>query len=65
MFKPVYVETPFSRLRTGGYIVLGNNMLILEGINLKDVPEGRYTLFCLPLKIKGGEASPVRAVLVN
>ena len=43
--------------------LLENGILILEGINLKDVPPGRYTLICLPLKIKGGEASPVRAVL--
>ena len=41
-----------------------NGVLILEGIHLKDVPAGKYTLFCLPLKIKGSEASPVRAILV-
>lgn len=45
--------------------VLGNDILVLEGINLKEVPPGRYTLFCLPLKIKGGEASPVRAILLR
>ena len=44
--------------------LLGNDILVLETINLEDVPPGRYTLFCLPLKIKGGEASPVRAILV-
>ncbi len=43
--------------------LLGNNILVLEGINLKEVPAGTYTLLCLPLKIKGGEASPVRAIL--
>ncbi|MFC1871593.1 cyclase family protein [Chloroflexota bacterium] len=45
--------------------MLGNNILVLEGLNLKGVPLGRYTLYCLPLKIKGGEASPVRAILVS
>lgn len=45
--------------------LLGSNILILEGINLKGVPTGRYTLFCLPMKIKGGEAAPVRAILVG
>lgn len=45
--------------------LLGNNVFILEGINLAEVPPGRYTLICLPLKIKGGEASPVRAVLLR
>lgn len=45
--------------------LLGSGILILEGINLKGVPPGGYTLICLPLKIKGGEASPVRAILVD
>jgi arylformamidase len=45
--------------------ILGNNILILEGIDLKAVPPGKYTLFCLPLKIEGCEASPVRAVLLQ
>jgi len=39
--------------------------MILEGINLAKVPEGDYTLIALPLKIKGAEASPVRAVLIR
>jgi arylformamidase len=47
------------------YELLGNEILILEGINLKNVPPGRYTLFCLPLKIKGAEGAPARAVLVR
>ncbi|MGE0082840.1 MAG: cyclase family protein [Desulfococcaceae bacterium] len=45
--------------------LLGNDILILEGINLRDVPPGNYTLFCFPLRIKKGEASPVRAVLLE
>jgi arylformamidase len=46
-------------------IILGNDIFILEGINLADVPPAKYTLFCLPLKISGAEASPVRAILVR
>jgi arylformamidase len=45
--------------------LLENDVLILEGIDLADVPCGRYSLICLPLSIKGAEASPVRAVLVR
>ena len=45
--------------------LLGNDILILEGANLKDVPLGRYILFCLPMKVKGSEGSPARAVLVR
>jgi len=44
---------------------LAHDILILECINLKPVPEGDYILFCFPLKIGGGEASPVRAVLAK
>ena len=36
---------------------------ILEGIVLAEVPEGRYELIALPLKLVGFDASPVRAVL--
>lgn len=45
--------------------LLENDTLILEGIDLAAVPCGRYSLICLPLSIKGAEASPVRAVLVR
>jgi len=38
---------------------------ILEGVNLAGVEPGDYLLICLPLKLKGAEASPVRAVLAE
>ena len=41
------------------------NMSILEGVELKDVSEGVYTLIALPLPLKDADASPVRAVLVT
>jgi arylformamidase len=37
---------------------------ILEGLRLAAVPAGRYVLVALPLRVLGGEASPVRAVLL-
>jgi arylformamidase len=36
---------------------------ILEGLVLKDVPEGIYELIALPLAMKDLDASPVRAIL--
>jgi arylformamidase len=45
--------------------LLSNDVLILEGIDLIDVPDGKFTLICLPLKIKESEGAPTRAVLVN
>ncbi|MFP4476713.1 MAG: cyclase family protein [Desulfatibacillaceae bacterium] len=41
------------------------DVLVLENANLAGVPAGDYTLACFPLKIRGGEASPVRAVLLG
>lgn len=40
-----------------------NEMANLEGVVLDDVAEGTYELIALPLPIRGGDASPVRAVL--
>lgn len=42
---------------------LANDMAILEGLVLQDVPEGVYELIALPLRLVGFDASPVRAVL--
>ena len=43
--------------------ILRHDMSILEGLVLKDVPEGMYELIALPLPLVGFDASPVRAVL--
>ena len=37
----------------------------LENVNLAQVPAGEYQLIALPLKLKGLDASPVRAVLID
>jgi arylformamidase len=38
-------------------------IIILENLDLRAVTPGVYELIALPLKIKGGDGSPVRAVL--
>ena len=40
-----------------------HGMTILEGLALKDVPDGDYELIALPLRLVVLDASPVRAVL--
>jgi arylformamidase len=42
---------------------LAHSMAILEGLWLRVVPEGRYELIALPLRLVGFDASPVRAIL--
>lgn len=43
--------------------IYAHDMAILEGLVLRHVAPGSYTLIALPLAIVGGDASPVRAVL--
>jgi arylformamidase len=40
-----------------------HGLAILEGIVLDAVSAGDYELICLPLRLQGLDASPVRAVL--
>jgi arylformamidase len=42
-----------------------HGMANLEGLLLSHVPGGLYTLAAFPLRIEGGDGSPVRAVLVG
>lgn len=44
-------------------ILLGAGVVILEGLDLQNVPAGPYDLLCLPVRLHGTEAAPVRAVL--
>lgn len=39
-------------------------LIIVEGLNLHEVAEGRYQLVCLPLSLPEADASPVRAILL-
>ncbi|MFR8229720.1 MAG: cyclase family protein [Anaeromassilibacillus sp.] len=45
--------------------LLSAEIPILEGLDLSQVEEGTYTLIAFPLFLKGAEASPVRAVLLD
>ena len=38
-------------------------IIILENLDLREVSPGGYELIALPLKIKGGDGSPIRAIL--
>jgi len=38
-------------------------LFILENLDLREVAAGVYNLIALPLRIKGGDGSPIRAVL--
>ena len=46
-------------------ILLGADVVLLEGIVLKDVDEGKYFLSAAPLNLGGCDGAPCRAVLVR
>lgn len=46
-------------------IILGANIGVIEDMRLEKVQEGLYFMSAIPLKIKGAEASPVRAILIK
>ena len=45
--------------------LLSHGVVIVEGLNLSDVPAGRYELICLPLRLRSnkGDGAPARVVL--
>lgn len=66
----VGVDTPSvdpqqDKLLESHRAVAARDMAILEGLVLAGIAPGFYTLIALPLKIEGGDASPVRAVLLE
>lgn len=45
------------------HILLRNGVVVLEGLNLREAPPGDDELMALPIKVKGADGAPVRAVL--
>lgn len=47
------------------HTLLEKEIVILEGIDLNDVPAGEYELICLPMKYRGGtgDGAPARCIL--
>lgn len=44
-------------------ILLENDVVVVEGLNLDNIKSGIYDLTCLPIRIKGVEGAPARAIL--
>jgi arylformamidase len=45
------------------HALLGNRVVVVEGLDLSAAPPGEYELLCLPLRIAGGDAAPARVLL--
>jgi arylformamidase len=44
-------------------VFLGNGVVPLEGLDLRQVDPGPYRLYCLPLKLVGSDGAPARVLL--
>ena len=45
--------------------LLGAGVVAVEGLDLRGVEPGEYTLVCAPLKLVGAEGAPARVLLVR
>lgn len=43
--------------------LLGAGVIIVEGLDLRNVPPGAYTIACAPLKVVGADGAPARVFL--
>ena len=45
--------------------LLGNGVLVVEGLDLRSIEPGLYGLLCLPLRVAAGDGAPARVLLIR
>ncbi|MBN9388316.1 MAG: cyclase family protein [Chloroflexi bacterium] len=45
------------------YTLLGKKVVVVEGVDLRGIEPGEYTIFALPIKIKDADGAPARVLL--
>ncbi len=56
---------PFKRSRPTHEVLLQSEMIVIEGLDLRKVEPGFYTLVCLPIKLGKTDGAPARVILLN
>ncbi|MEN6298591.1 MAG: cyclase family protein [Anaerolineaceae bacterium] len=56
---------PYKQGKLPHEIFLKSGVVIVEGLNLSKVSQGRYSLYCLPLKLLNADGAPARAILIG
>jgi arylformamidase len=56
---------PFDQVTPTHKTFLSAGVVIVEGLDLSQVPQGRYNLYCLPIKLGGSDGAPARAILIG
>lgn len=59
------VEAPGSTGHPAHKVFMRAGTVIAEGLDLSEVPAGKYLLVCAPLKLKGGDGGPSRIFLIR
>lgn len=55
---------PFNDSVPTHRVLLGAELVVLEGTDLSQVPAGHYQLICMPVKLGGSDGAPARAALI-
>jgi len=45
------------------HMLLGGGVIVIEGLNLREVEPGIYDMLCLPLRVVGADGAPARVLL--
>ena len=56
--------SPYKNSRPTHEALLKAGIVIIEGLDLSQVTQGFYDLYCLPLKVAGSDGAPARTILV-
>jgi kynurenine formamidase len=55
---------PFKTAGAPAYrALLGDNVVIIEGLDRSDAEPGQYEMYCLRLRVSGADGAPARVVL--
>jgi arylformamidase len=57
------VDGYHDEAKVAHHALLGNDVIVVESLDLSAVEEGRYEMVALPLKIAGSEGSPARVII--
>ena len=57
--------SPYKASKPTHDALLGAGMVIIEGLDLREVDAGFYQLVCLPMKLAGADGAPARVVLTS
>jgi arylformamidase len=56
---------PYGQSKETHRTLLEAGVVVVEGLDLSRVTQGRYSLYCLPLKLMGSDGAPARVILVG